>query len=512
MSIHIPTLALVLCLLVLLQTAGTCLFLHRVRDVPGNWHFLYGSLLLVLATVFLLLRFWFESSKALVLLSNITLLAAITALYVGVIRFAGRRVHAGLVASTGVLFILGMVYFTYAYDHMNIRVALYSAALCVLTGNAGRELLFLKRTTYIRSLKAVGIFSIFCFAASAVRIAVALAGPPMRSILESTVSQVFTFLAAIAGCVIWTFMIALSFHERVGIEKREAQERLKTIYEAIPEMVILTEYDTGVVVEANRRFYRKLGLHEEAVVGKKTTEIGFWNGEEERLRFLDILRRRGKVDNHEILVRRKDGTTFTGLLSSRPLELGGVKHIISVFRDIDERKRMENELEKQAQTDALTGVFNRRHFLRSVRREISHSQETGGRLVFMMLDIDHFKRINDYYGHQLGDTVIRLVSQSIRSELRASDLLGRIGGEEFAILLVNTDPAAGERIGESIRRKVENLEVYADATTPVYITVSIGLAEYRPDKDDTIDTLIARADEALYKAKAAGRNSVVSLW
>lgn len=512
MTVHIQTLALVLCLLVLLQTAGTYLILHHARDLPGNRYFLYGSLILVLASIIMLLRFWLAPAKALVLLSNVTMMSAIMVLYAGVIRFAGGRVRAGLVAATGTLFVLCMSYFTFVLDHMNIRVALYSAAFCVLTGSAGRELLLTKRTATSRSMKAIGAFSLLCFVISAFRGAAALAGPRIQSLTEPTALQVFAFLAAIAGCVIWTFLIAMTFHEQAGAEKREAQERLKTIYEAIPEMVILTEFDTGVVVEANERYFRKLGLPEEEVVGRKTTEVGFWKGEEERLRFLGILRSQGKVDNYEILFRKIDGSTFTGLLSSRPLELGGVRHVVSVLRDIDERKQMENELEKQARTDALTGISNRRYFLRSVRREILHSKETGGRLVFMMLDVDYFKRINDYYGHQLGDTVLRRVSKAIRSALRGSDLLGRIGGEEFAILLVNTDPAAGERIAENIRRKVESLEVYADTSTPVYITVSIGLTEYSSRKDDTVEALIARADEALYKAKAEGRNSVASDW
>jgi diguanylate cyclase (GGDEF)-like protein/PAS domain S-box-containing protein len=313
------------------------------------------------------------------------------------------------------------------------------------------------------------------------------------------------------GDIIWTFMLVLLLSERINNDKKEAQERLRTLYEAIPEAVSLSEYDTGVIVEANEKFLEKLGLQKTDVIGRKTTQLGFWGGEEKRRDYLELLKRDGRVENHEILVRKRDGATFTGLLSSRPIELGGARYILSIFRDIDERKRLENELEHQAHTDALTGVANRRHFLDAVGEQLRRSRETGGNSVFMMLDIDHFKRVNDHYGHQLGDSVLLMVTQAVRSVLRASDLFGRIGGEEFAVLLLNTDPAAAGKVAEKIRRRVESLEIYADADTPVYITVSIGVTKFRFGAD-TVEALIARADAALYQAKEEGRNRVVTVW
>jgi diguanylate cyclase (GGDEF)-like protein len=128
-----------------------------------------------------------------------------------------------------------------------------------------------------------------------------------------------------------------------------------------------------------------------------------------------------------------------------------------------------------------------------------------------MFDIDNFKRVNDTYGHQLGDDVIQRVAQATKSVLRASDILGRIGGDEFGVLLVNTNSNVTDKIAEKIRRKIECLEMNADEETPVYITVSVGAAKYRFGSD-TVEELIARADQALYQAKEQGRNRVVALW
>ncbi|MEU4622658.1 diguanylate cyclase [Actinoplanes sp. NPDC023801] len=163
------------------------------------------------------------------------------------------------------------------------------------------------------------------------------------------------------------------------------------------------------------------------------------------------------------------------------------------------------EVHRLATVDALTGVANRRHFFDEARRMLARDRGPGGRLAAMMVDIDHFKRINDTYGHQVGDEVIREVVARLRAACRPADLVARYGGEEFIVLL----PDAGDRgpeVAERIRAEVARTPV-GTAAGPVHVTLSIGLS-YLAGQDE-LDDLLARADSHLYEAKAAGRDRVV---
>lgn len=164
-------------------------------------------------------------------------------------------------------------------------------------------------------------------------------------------------------------------------------------------------------------------------------------------------------------------------------------------------------------TDVLTGWNNRRYLQLRLVEELARARRDRGQLVCLMLDVDHFKRINDTWGHAAGDAVLRELAQRIESQVRASDVAARFGGEEFVVLLPNTDLAAGERLAERIRLAVAGADCRLPAGGSVPVTVSIGIAGIRPAAEETDlktlgDSLLARADVALYRAKAGGRNRV----
>lgn len=161
------------------------------------------------------------------------------------------------------------------------------------------------------------------------------------------------------------------------------------------------------------------------------------------------------------------------------------------------------ETEKLARTDPLTALPNRRQFFRSGEAALAASRGSGQPLALLALDVDHFKRINDQGGHQLGDTVLREVAQCCRASLRNTDLAARIGGEEFALLLPATDLAQAQQLAERLRQEIAALQL------PAAVTVSIGCAELSAEMG-SVDALLARADEALYAAKENGRNRVSS--
>ena len=192
----------------------------------------------------------------------------------------------------------------------------------------------------------------------------------------------------------------------------------------------------------------------------------------------------------------------------------GVKGFFVIASDITELKLTQLQLEKRiedlyvmATTDALTGIDNRRNLLEKVQLEIDRALRYGLTVAFLMMDIDHFKVVNDTYGHDAGDRVLQRVGALLHETVRAPDHVGRLGGEEFGILLTNVTPQLGAEIAEQMRRKVAALVVtYGDAE--ISFTVSIGVAGLPVDAENPLLDLIKRADTAMYDAKKAGRNCV----
>ena len=177
-------------------------------------------------------------------------------------------------------------------------------------------------------------------------------------------------------------------------------------------------------------------------------------------------------------------------------------------RDLTERlKTLNVELEALATTDSLTGINNRRNFFNLAADEIARAKRYQRPLTALMIDIDRFKNVNDKHGHAVGDMVLKAIAQACITTLRETDVLGRLGGEEFAILLPETED--GREQADRLRRTIERMRTALDDGTDLNVTVSIGVAATRPE-DATIDDVLGRADEALYQAKQRGRNCVAT--
>lgn len=182
--------------------------------------------------------------------------------------------------------------------------------------------------------------------------------------------------------------------------------------------------------------------------------------------------------------------------------------IYAVARDVTDRVVMEEKLRMQATHDPLTGAGNRRLFMQRAGEEIERSIRYGAGLSLLMLDIDHFKAVNDTYGHDAGDMVLKALVAETRKQLRTSDVFCRLGGEEFAALLLNADAEAARALAERIRQALAELTV-AGAGAAIRFTVSLGVTT-REEGGDSVEAMLKRADTALYAAKKGGRNRVVT--
>lgn len=215
----------------------------------------------------------------------------------------------------------------------------------------------------------------------------------------------------------------------------------------------------------------------------------------------------GKTESYQIEKRyiTKTGSAVCIILSVSLIRDpdGNPAFFISQIQDITRLKSYEEELKKLISEDHLTGIGNRRYFYDQSERELKRAARTRSPTSILMVDIDHFKKINDTYGHKTGDEILKSMSITIKHSIRSIDILGRVGGEEFAILLPETNSAESYIIAERLRLSIQTCHERTSIPTPV--TVSIGIHTFFSN-EESLDKLMQKADKALYQAKSLGRN------
>lgn len=286
--------------------------------------------------------------------------------------------------------------------------------------------------------------------------------------------------------------------------------KLKTIIEAEPECVTVLSAD-GTVQQMNRAGIDMVGANaEQEIIGCNLADMVL---PQYQAAFSDLNLRVSRGESGSLNFELVGRTGIQRWLESHAVPMrdqeARITGSLCVIRDITDRKKAELELEKLAQTDFLTGLANRRHFMALAEQELARTLRYGGPLSVLMMDIDHFKKINDTYGHKSGDIVLQTFAQLFRSAVRSIDIVGRIGGEEFAAVLPETDSQRALEVAERLRDTISKAEVYLEHGLPIYFTMSIGVAS-QAGTCGNIDTLISWADAALYEAKNAGRNKVSS--
>ncbi len=285
---------------------------------------------------------------------------------------------------------------------------------------------------------------------------------------------------------------------------KQAEDDRRRVFDTSPDMLCSADFD-GYFKELNQAWTRTLGWSAEEL--KSCPWIEFIVAEDRQLTIEANLKlKKGEnLVGFESRCRCKDGSSKWLSWSSFP-DLQR-QRIFSVIRDITLAKKLENELRHLATTDPLTGASNRRHFIDHASRELKRSCRYGIPLAALLIDIDHFKKVNDTYGHDVGDEVLKKLVECCLRELRETDIFGRFGGEEFAALLIQTDQDGALQVCERLKERLGKLTFHTDQGA-FGITVSVGLSMLSVD-EPSIDSLLKRADDALYRAKNSGRNKVI---
>ncbi len=290
------------------------------------------------------------------------------------------------------------------------------------------------------------------------------------------------------------------------------REFLVFAVENSPATIMITDKNSKIIY-VNKKFFTLTGYSPEEVIGKNP---GFLNsGVTPKETYEDMKTNLSQNKEWEgfFVNRKKSGELYWERALISTLNDDGEIYYIAIKEDITEKKMLEEkiykmniELMRVAETDYLTGLYNRRFFMDTLEKEIQYSRRYSTPLCLMMIDVDFFKKVNDRYGHVVGDTVLKQISAMILETIRSSDIGSRYGGEEFGIILKNSDIEEAAMIGERLRNKVEAYNFEANETR-FNATISIGISVF--SENDGAIQLIEKADTNLYEAKKTGRNKVV---
>jgi len=285
-------------------------------------------------------------------------------------------------------------------------------------------------------------------------------------------------------------------------------QKLETILKTAHDGIYIVDKD-GLLIQANDAFLDMLQL-DKSNIGARI--ISDWNPEYEnsnlKKRLEAILQ-----NNEKIVIEtqhlRTDGKLLDVEVSINPVDIDGGRFLFCASRNISERKLFHKELEQKAHIDYLTGLHNRGYFMTQAAQELAKALRYKNKMSLFMLDIDNFKKVNDAYGHKIGDLALKKLAEIFKATLRSVDIVGRIGGEEFAVLLPETDIDNALEVAERLRKNFAESAVNIGTDLSIHVTVSIGVSELDHDTNN-LETLLHMADSALYEAKNNGRNRVVA--
>jgi len=317
-------------------------------------------------------------------------------------------------------------------------------------------------------------------------------------IVENTIGIIFIilFLTALA--------ILLEFHVLKRIKNIIKYE--ENVYETLLNLSMDGIYlgnDRGGILDCNENIHRMLGYTKEEFLNLPLADL---MPEDQRKGFSVERETDLKNFHREVMIKKKDGTLLSAEVSTSTLEIEEEKRKITFLRDITERKNMEKRLKELSRKDGLTQLYNRRYIFKKLKSEVKKSNKNVLPLSISLIDIDHFKKINDVFGHMMGDEVLKSIAKALQENLRDEDHIGRYGGEEFLIILPNTKSEEALKVIQRIKTIINQL-IWKDEKLTV--SFSGGIVEINSKNSSTkLEEMVDEVDKLLYRAKNNGRNRI----
>ncbi|MCC6912785.1 MAG: EAL domain-containing protein [Rhodospirillaceae bacterium] len=339
-------------------------------------------------------------------------------------------------------------------------------------------------------------------------------GFPYADLGEPASIEIFTggqptFMEMIAAPIFWRDGEATIVHLRDVTRWREAEAQLgmqAKALEAAANGILITNRD-GMISWANPAFIKMAGFDVEDVIGKSATMLKADAGDDPLSDAVAHLTAMNETWKGRVVNRRKDGSLYTAEQTTTPIRdaTGRLSHFVTVLEDISDRLKAEDELVRLSEYDVLTGLPNRSVFMDRLKLAIDRAARADASVAVMVMDLDNFKSVNNTLGHDVGDALLRAVTQRVQKITRTTDTLARLGGDDFGILLEDvTDMAAASRTVRSIVNAFHKpVEVNGQS---IEVTVSVGIAAYPQDDTDPL-ALLREAELAMYQAKSEGRDA-----
>jgi diguanylate cyclase (GGDEF)-like protein/PAS domain S-box-containing protein len=278
-------------------------------------------------------------------------------------------------------------------------------------------------------------------------------------------------------------------------------------FDVMLQRILFFEAHDGMMLLSNKSGVLAVNQAQLEMLGYSATEMyGMfpweWDAHFSKAQILEMMQR-GEVENlrFETVHKRKDGHLFPVDVTANSMTAGDESLFFCVARDLTESKKQQDYIEHLARTDELTELPNRRELNQFLKHQIRDSNATNMPFSALMIDLDLFKGINDKFGHAIGDLVLKEFSQVVKTLIRKADFFARWGGEEFFIVLPDTEEKVALKIAEKLRLNIEKTEIGG-----MRITISVGVSGYL--LGESLELMLKRADKALYKAKENGRNRV----
>ena len=297
-------------------------------------------------------------------------------------------------------------------------------------------------------------------------------------------------------------------NQKIGksaLEIDKYNQKIEEIIRMSPFPILISRVGDDRIILANNNAVKLFGINPWELERYHLRD--FFADSDNRRLLNERLESEREVQDFEVLVKTPlSDTPFWLLASVNIIDYNYDIALYSAFQDITSRKNREALLKNQAIRDPLTSLYNRRYFEEEVTKQILEAKSKQQPYTVLMLDADHFKNVNDTYGHKVGDKVLIELAATAERALRDNDIVARYGGEEFVVFLPGIHADQGRVVADRLRQSIAGQVVYSDAKQPVHFTVSVGVSS--SDVSDNVDTLIKTADEALYRAKQNGRNRV----
>ena len=479
-------------------------YVNNVKDLNKGAWFLFSALALGLLVSYISYKF-FHATKGVSLSTFVFFELTLLLISMILLAFAASRIldkelsNMHLILGIAGIGLISIIYFVILFPDGGVVTSMRNifpiAGLVYISASLGLKAVQGKKKGYIGYMIAALTTSILAF----FQLLQLLSSGSIDIWYINPIS--YTSLA-ISFFIIKSDSLSQNIKEyKVKID--EYNQRIEDIIKSSPFPIIISRLSDDRLILANNNAVKLFGIHQKEIERYKLKD--FFADKENRQALNERLEQQREVQDFEILVKTTTGNTpFWLLTSANIIDYNYDIAIYAAFQDITSRKTRENLLKNQATRDPLTALYNRRYFEDEVTKRITQSLKDDMDYSVLMVDADHFKKINDTYGHKTGDAVLIDLAQTCEKALREDDIVARYGGEEFVIFLSKVNAEKAQTVAERLRQSIAKRLVRAEDGAEVKFTVSIGISSSAVS--DNIETLIKTADEALYKAKSNGRN------